>query len=83
MRFNREAMEHFLRFAASGEAVWKANFRDLNAAVTRMATLAPGVLGRGTKTFSAPKKAGTYAVTVSATDLAGNFTRVLQTVRVS
>jgi D-glucuronyl C5-epimerase C-terminus len=37
-----------------------------------VSTLAPGVLGRGTKTFSAPKKAGTYAVTVSATDLAGN-----------
>jgi hypothetical protein len=37
-----------------------------------VATLAPGVLGRGTKTFAAPRKAGTYAVTVSATDLAGN-----------
>ena len=32
----------FLDFARSGEAKWTANFRDLNAAVTRMATLAPG-----------------------------------------
>ena len=32
----------FLDFARSGEAKWSANFRDLNAAVTRMATLAPG-----------------------------------------
>jgi len=32
----------FLGFARSGEAKWSANFRDLNAAVTRMATLAPG-----------------------------------------
>jgi transcriptional regulatory protein RtcR len=32
----------FLSFARSSEAKWSANFRDLNAAVTRMATLAPG-----------------------------------------
>ncbi|EDY17195.1 regulator of RNA terminal phosphate cyclase [Chthoniobacter flavus Ellin428] len=32
----------FLKFARSPEARWSANFRDLNAAVTRMATLAPG-----------------------------------------
>ncbi len=31
-----------LDFARSGEAKWSANFRDLNAAVTRMATLALG-----------------------------------------
>ena len=39
-----------------------------------VATLAPGVLGRGTKTINwkAPKKTGDYDVTVSATDLAGN-----------
>ncbi len=40
--FNREARERFLTFATSPEATWRANFRDLNAAVTRMATLAPG-----------------------------------------
>jgi transcriptional regulatory protein RtcR len=40
--FNREARERFLRFAVSHEAVWSANFRDLNAAVVRMATLAYG-----------------------------------------
>ena len=32
----------FLAFARSPAARWSANFRDLNAAVTRMATLAPG-----------------------------------------
>jgi transcriptional regulatory protein RtcR len=32
----------FLAFARSPHARWSANFRDLNAAVTRMATLAPG-----------------------------------------
>jgi transcriptional regulatory protein RtcR len=40
--FNRESHERFLRFATSPEATWPANFRDLNAAVTRMATLAEG-----------------------------------------
>lgn len=39
VRFNREARERFLRFACSPEALWSGNFRDLNAAVTRMATL--------------------------------------------
>ena len=38
--FNKEAREAFLKFARSPEAVWRANFRDLNAAITRMATLA-------------------------------------------
>lgn len=38
---NKEARRHFLKFAESGEAAWPANFRDLNGAVTRMATLAP------------------------------------------
>ena len=42
VRFNREARERFLAFAMSGEATWDANFRDLSAAVTRMATLASG-----------------------------------------
>jgi transcriptional regulatory protein RtcR len=40
--FNREARERFLRFAASHEARWAGNFRDLNGAIIRMATLAPG-----------------------------------------
>ena len=39
---NREARAEFLRFALSSEATWEANFRDLNAAVLRMATLASG-----------------------------------------
>ncbi len=39
--FNKEARERYVRFAMSGDAVWLANFRDLGASVTRMATLAP------------------------------------------
>lgn len=40
--FSREARETFLRFGTSAEALWTGNFRDLGAAVLRMATLAPG-----------------------------------------
>lgn len=39
---SREAREKFLKFATSHEARWAGNFRDLNGAVTRMATLAQG-----------------------------------------
>ncbi|MDQ3281563.1 MAG: RNA repair transcriptional activator RtcR [Acidobacteriota bacterium] len=42
VRFNREARERFVRFATSPEASWSGNFRDLNGAVVRMATLARG-----------------------------------------
>ncbi|ADB15053.1 Sigma 54 interacting domain protein [Pirellula staleyi DSM 6068] len=38
---NKEARQKFLQFAQSPAATWSANFRDLNAAITRMATLAP------------------------------------------
>lgn len=38
--FNREAKAKFLEFAQSPQALWCGNFRDLTAAVTRMATLA-------------------------------------------
>jgi transcriptional regulatory protein RtcR len=37
----KEARDKYLRFATSAEARWTANFRDLGASVTRMATLAP------------------------------------------
>ncbi len=40
--FSREARERFLRFATGEQAAWRGNFRDLGAAVTRMATLSPG-----------------------------------------
>jgi transcriptional regulatory protein RtcR len=39
---NKEARDQFLKFAESTSARWSANFRDLNAAVTRMATLSHG-----------------------------------------
>lgn len=39
---NVEARRRFLDFAGSATATWSGNFRDLNAAVTRMATLAAG-----------------------------------------
>ncbi len=37
---NAESRARFLRFATAADATWNANFRDLGAAVTRMATLA-------------------------------------------
>ncbi len=40
--FNKQSWKMFLDFAVSPEALWSANFRDLNGAVTRMATLAEG-----------------------------------------
>jgi hypothetical protein len=43
-----------------------------------VATINPGVLGRGTKTlrWRAPKRSGSYGVSVTATDLAGNVATV-------
>src|SRR3984957_10945239 len=40
--FSKEARQRFLEFALSPGAAWKGNFRDLNAAVARMSTLALG-----------------------------------------
>lgn len=40
--FNREARRRFLDFACSPDTPWNGNFRDFNAAITRMATLAEG-----------------------------------------
>jgi transcriptional regulatory protein RtcR len=42
VRFNAEARRAFLRFATSSQALWTGNFRELSAAITRMATLADG-----------------------------------------
>ena len=39
---SKEVREGFLKFAQSPTARWSANFRDLNACITRMATLSPG-----------------------------------------
>ncbi len=40
--FNKEAREAFLSFTTSPDATWAGNFRDLNSAIERMATLASG-----------------------------------------
>ncbi|SDK76305.1 RNA repair transcriptional activator RtcR [Microbulbifer yueqingensis] len=40
--FNKAAREKYLAFGRSADATWAANFRDLNASITRMATLADG-----------------------------------------
>jgi transcriptional regulatory protein RtcR len=40
--FNKEARQRFLVFAVSSQASWNGNFRDLNGAVVRMATMASG-----------------------------------------
>jgi transcriptional regulatory protein RtcR len=42
LSFNKEAKAKFLAFGLSPEAQWRGNFRDLNAAVVRMGTLAAG-----------------------------------------
>lgn len=39
---SREARDTYVAFATSSAATWPGNFRDLNASVTRMATLAAG-----------------------------------------
>jgi transcriptional regulatory protein RtcR len=39
---NKEARAQFLAFATSADATWPGNFRDLNGALLRMATLAAG-----------------------------------------
>ena len=41
VRFSREARDLFLAFATGEQARWPGNFRDLNAVITRLATLAP------------------------------------------
>ncbi|WP_346838424.1 RNA repair transcriptional activator RtcR [Microbulbifer sp. SAOS-129_SWC] len=40
--FNKAAREKYLVFGCSVDATWSANFRDLNASITRMGTLADG-----------------------------------------
>ena len=40
--FNKSAKDYYLDFAKSAEAIWRCNFRDLNASITRMSTLANG-----------------------------------------
>jgi len=40
VRMSKDVRQRFLKFARSAEAEWRGNFRDLNAAVRRMATLA-------------------------------------------
>ena len=42
VNFNKAARENYLTFARSAQASWRANFRDLNSSITRMATLASG-----------------------------------------
>jgi transcriptional regulatory protein RtcR len=39
--FSKEARQQFLTFATGEHARWPGNFRDLNAVITRLATLAP------------------------------------------
>ncbi len=40
--FNKEAYHRFIHFAKSPAGVWAGNFRDLNASINRMGTLASG-----------------------------------------
>lgn len=49
IRFNRDAKLHYIQFATSEHAIWRGNFRELSASITRMATLAEN--GRITQTL--------------------------------
>ena len=40
IRFDTEAKTLYIRFSCSDEALWRGNFRELSASVTRMATFA-------------------------------------------
>ena len=40
--FNKSAKVEYMHFAKSAEAIWRCNFRGLNASITRMSTLADG-----------------------------------------
>lgn len=42
IHFNSAAKDKYLSFSHSADALWSANFRDLNASITRMGTLADG-----------------------------------------
>jgi hypothetical protein len=74
-----EVLPRTLRASKSGKLRFKlSKISRISVKVTRgttvVATISPGVLGRGTKTlaWTAPKKTGTYTMSVTATDLAGN-----------
>jgi len=42
VHFNAEARQRYLAFATAPDAHWRGNFRDLNASITRLCTLAAG-----------------------------------------
>ncbi|MFT7560365.1 MAG: transcriptional regulatory protein RtcR [Flavobacteriales bacterium] len=42
VHFNKSAKDLYLKFGRSEQALWSANFRDLNSSITRMGTLANG-----------------------------------------
>lgn len=42
LRFNKAARKQYCDFSQSATALWSANFRDLNASITRMGTLCDG-----------------------------------------
>ena len=42
IHFNKSAKDLYLHFGRSDQALWSANFRDLNSSITRMGTLADG-----------------------------------------
>ncbi|MCC7389810.1 MAG: sigma 54-interacting transcriptional regulator [Phycisphaerales bacterium] len=75
VRFSREARRDFLRFATSPEAAWPGNFRDLNAALTRMATLAPG--GRITQEIVAEEVARLRSLWAGRTDAGPDLSALL------
>ena len=70
VRFNREALDRFLSFAKSDVASWSANFRDLNAAMIRMATLSDS--GRITRDVVDEEVERLYAQVVRLQNILGD-----------
>lgn len=81
VRFNTEAREAFLAFASAPTSRWNGNFRDLNAALTRMATLAPG--GRITcEVVDEERDRLEYAWACASDDSYQNLSRVMTRERI-
>ena len=67
--FTAKARKRFLDFAKSDQAKWKANFRDFNAAIVRMSTLADsGTIGDANVAEECERLTVSWAVEGSVAD---------------
>lgn len=75
VKFNKTAREKYLCFSRSSNATWSANFRDLNASITRMGTLADG--GRITSSVVDEEINRLKRKWQSASDVSQNHSRII------